>query len=326
MLPLAHCRTFGSRRLEEARAGISPFFCEHKLVVNDSVANFDARHHHAVLGALSLNYLQYGSDITIDTYLSGFFLIETPLSGRSQIRAGADNAEGTSECGCVISPDRALNIRWSADCRKLMLRIDQTVVESQLARLLDRSLTAPLKFDLGLRFGERGGPTLQSMLNYMFSAADDPATLYASTHVNRPMVECFVTMLLMGQPHNYSELLRQPVKPPAPRYVRRAEEVMRARAKEAPTLEEIARATGIGVRSLQTGFKRFRGTTPMAYLRDYRLDQVRKWLLAPTEAQRIRDVALNWGFTDLSRFASDYRHRFGELPRETLRTASPARP
>lgn len=320
MLPLSRCQTFGSRRLEEAQAWIARFFCEHKLRVNDALADFDARHHHATLGPLSLNYLQYGSDITVDTYLSGFFLLEAPIRGRSVVRAGGESAEGTADRGCIISPERSVNISWSRDCAKLMLRIDQSAMESLLARLVDRSLGEKLHFDMRLQFGERGGRTLHSMIGHMFSAIDDPGTLFAKTPVARRTAECFMTMLLMGQPHNYSEELHRPLRPPAPRYVRRAEEIMRSRAKESPTLLEIADATGIGVRSLQTGFKRFRGCTPMAYLRDYRLDQVRKWLLDPTPHQRIRDVALQWGFTDLSRFAADYRHRFGELPRETLRT------
>jgi AraC-like DNA-binding protein len=305
--------------LEEAQAWIARFFCDHKLLVNDARSEFDVRHHHCALGSLSLNYLQYGSDISVETYLSGFFLLEVPIRGRSFVRAGGESAEGTVERGCLISPERPMNVSWSRDCGKLMVRIDQTALEGLLARLVDRSLTQRLHFDISVPFDDKGGRTLRSMIGHMFSAIDEPSTLYTMAPVARRIAEAFMTMLLMGQRNNYSETLHQPVRPPAPRYVRRAEEIMRERAKESPTLQEIAEATGVGMRSLQTGFKRFRGNTPMAYLRDHRLDQVRKWLLDPTPNQRIRDIALQWGFTDLSRFAADYRRRFGELPSETLR-------
>ena len=35
----------------------------------------------------------------------------------------------------------------------------------------------------------------------------------------------------------------------------------------------------------------------------------------------VSEIALDWGFSHFGQFAQDYRHLFGELPSETLRTA-----
>jgi AraC-like DNA-binding protein len=72
---------------------------------------------------------------------------------------------------------------------------------------------------------------------------------------------------------------------------------------------------------VQHVFRRHVGTTPLAYLRDRRLDAVRLELLASDPADTtVADVARRWGFAHLSRFSQAYHARFGEYPRVTIRS------
>ena len=74
-------------------------------------------------------------------------------------------------------------------------------------------------------------------------------------------------------------------------------------------------------RSLQYGFKEYLGITPVRYLRLLRLNRVRRDLLiSDPKEDRVVDVALNWGFVELGRFAGEYRKLFQELPSSTLNT------
>lgn len=60
--------------------------------------------------------------------------------------------------------------------------------------------------------------------------------------------------------------------------------------------------------------------SPMAYVRIRRLDAVSRALLAlGPEETSVTEIATDHGFFHLSRFAADYRRRFGEFPSETLR-------
>jgi transcriptional regulator GlxA family with amidase domain len=64
---------------------------------------------------------------------------------------------------------------------------------------------------------------------------------------------------------------------------------------------------------------------PIRYLRQVRLDRARENLAQAHGS--VADIAYNWGFTNLSRFARTYRDRFGEFPAATLnagRTPEPA--
>lgn len=100
--------------------------------------------------------------------------------------------------------------------------------------------------------------------------------------------------------------------------VRMAEEIMRARSAEPLAMHEVAQALGVGLRSLQLAFRAVRGEEPRATLARIRLDAARARLLAAGEGDSVTTIALDCGFTHLSRFATAYRRTFGERPGETL--------
>ena len=73
-------------------------------------------------------------------------------------------------------------------------------------------------------------------------------------------------------------------------------------------------------RNLQYGFKEYIGITPIRYLRLLRLNGVRRDLLInQSDKNKVVDVALDWGFIELGRFAREYRQLFQELPSATLK-------
>ena len=58
----------------------------------------------------------------------------------------------------------------------------------------------------------------------------------------------------------------------------------------------------------------------MAYLKQKRLEAARRTLLAASPlTTSVTEVATQWGFFHLGRFARDYSQLFGELPSETLK-------
>jgi transcriptional regulator GlxA family with amidase domain len=76
----------------------------------------------------------------------------------------------------------------------------------------------------------------------------------------------------------------------------------------------------MSVRGLQTAFRRHLDTTPGTALKEARLSAVHEELVRTAPgAARVADIAHRFGFAHLGRFAAEYRARFGELPKETLR-------
>lgn len=105
----------------------------------------------------------------------------------------------------------------------------------------------------------------------------------------------------------------------APYYVRQAEEIMAAKARNAPTIGDVAMRVGVSARTLSEGFRQFRGITPREFLSARRLEGLRADLLAASPQLTVTQIAASWGYVNMGALAGTYRQRFGELPSQTLR-------
>ena len=119
-------------------------------------------------------------------------------------------------------------------------------------------------------------------------------------------------------PHNRQRALEAAAASIAPFFVRRAERFIAENARQAIDLEDLADVAGVSARALQMGFRRFRNTTPMAYLRAVRLELARIELARASRSGAVASIAHLCGFEHLGRFAADYKARFNESPSQTL--------
>jgi transcriptional regulator GlxA family with amidase domain len=147
---------------------------------------------------------------------------------------------------------------------------------------------------------------------------ENHSLLWSSTTVSA-FEEFIVGELLLSHPHNYTEALRRLERPIVPRDVRRALEYMKAHLRSPVTLAEVVQISGLPARTLFKHFKDSLGVSPMRYLRDIRLDEVRKALLQAEREEGVAAIAMRWGFDHMGRFSSYYRKRYGESPSQTLR-------
>lgn len=74
------------------------------------------------------------------------------------------------------------------------------------------------------------------------------------------------------------------------------------------------------MRALHAGFRRELDRSPKQYLQHGRLERAHADLVAAEAAGGVRviDVAHRWGFSHPGRFATTYRHQYGEAPAVTL--------
>jgi len=105
-------------------------------------------------------------------------------------------------------------------------------------------------------------------------------------------------------------------KPPLePYFLKRADAYIAERMHEALPTRELAGHCGVSLRTLEKAFGDFRGLTPVAYIRNVRLDHARR-ALADGKGN-VTDVAARFGFRSSTTFAIEYRKRFGIAPRDT---------
>ena len=111
-----------------------------------------------------------------------------------------------------------------------------------------------------------------------------------------------------GQPHRSS--------------IDKACDYMQANLDQAVFLTELESISGLSARSLQYGFHKRFGCTPLQWLSQARLDLARTKLLNPDAETTVTRVALEAGFTNPGNFARKYFERFSELPSQTLSSKS----
>jgi methylphosphotriester-DNA--protein-cysteine methyltransferase len=87
-------------------------------------------------------------------------------------------------------------------------------------------------------------------------------------------------------------------------------------------LAELCAHCGVGVRTLEYGFKQFYDATPIGFIKSQRLTRTHTALArAGAQPISIGATARRVGFTHMGQFAQDYRSLFGESPTMTLRRA-----
>ncbi len=119
------------------------------------------------------------------------------------------------------------------------------------------------------------------------------------------------------QPH------REPDNQPLPpsRRLRTALDFIDAHIGGRLRLADVAAATGVSVRSLQTLFRKELGKTVVQSITEHRLDKAHQDLVTEVDPSiHISQIAYRWGFLHLSDFSRRYRERFGHLPSETKRS------
>jgi AraC family ethanolamine operon transcriptional activator len=101
------------------------------------------------------------------------------------------------------------------------------------------------------------------------------------------------------------------------RVVRRAEAFIEAHPGAALRIDELCNAACTSLSTLERVFREVFGITPRRYLTLRRLAAVRRELMNGDPARSITEVATQWGFFHLSRFAQEYGQLYNERPSQT---------
>ncbi len=317
--PLGLYKLFETKELDEAREQISRLFCPHQIEIPDLGQQFYASFTYAKLGNVSICYVRYDGNVLIDPgELKSFYLIGMPLNGTTVVTCGQQNVVSTPGIGTIQSPGQAVRVDWHDTCEKMVIKICQKSLQRRLSGLLGHPLNRPLEFQLEMDTTAGFGASLRHAIDAVSQEIRQQSCLLSSPMAISQFEEMIMTLLLLGQPHNYTTELRQLGAPVAPYYVKRAEEFIFASVKKQLKLGDVAEASGVSGRTLLEGFRRFRGVSPMKSLRHKRLEHVRADLLLGSFDDTVTEIALRWGFLHLGRFASDYQKRYGEAPSKTL--------
>lgn len=324
MVPMAnlssHFKSLQSQDLDETRSLVAGVFNDHELRCMERRGHVDYKHRYATMGALGFSVLGYGASVQILTQeLGSFYLLQLPLLGEDRQLNRGQTAYIKAGGATIHGPQDRLTMHWSADCHKLVLRIDRHALERYASHLGRHSPGSPIQFNPEIDTTQGGGLALKLTAGQIFRNVCKQPDLFKLPMVSSQFEQMLYMNLLTMQPNSLGSAHLQAPIDVVPRIIKVSEDYMRAHLSDPITMLTLAELTGASMRSLHEGFRRYRGESPMRYLRQLRLEKVREELLNPTRKASITDIAQQWGFYELGRFAQLYRQRYGELPSETVR-------
>jgi AraC-like DNA-binding protein len=312
---------FRARNLELAREHLSGVLPPHRLTYLTSDRRLDLRHRLAKLGAVEINALQFGGDVMVAAqHLPDCYILEFMLAGSGTLAQEGRSFDIPAGSVAVINPCRPFTKSSSATSRKLMIRIERTLLERELRAWIGRQPKELIEFDQSQAFAMEKVATLTHLVRMLCDDLRDESSSLDHPLVRDRVASTLASALLIGMPHNFSRAFEAAEPSVAPASVRRAERFIEDNATNAIGLADVASAAGVSARALEMAFRRFRDTTPMAHLRALRLELARGELARGGQDRgSVASVAIAHGFGSLSRFAAGYRARFHEAPSETLR-------
>jgi AraC-like DNA-binding protein len=215
----------------------------------------------------------------------------------------------------MVNPYEKIDLEYSEDCEKLIIKVPEHVLNNA------RELSYGRLPENGIRFTRapvelRLCPALINIMEAVLSeldyAEDDDISL-----VCVPYREIILNKLLKVFPSNWScQENGQACTPSLGKMLRYIEQ----NVNRSIDIEELSTVSNMSVKSIYNAFSKAFATTPKCYIKQFKLRKLREDLLQG-KCRNVTEIALDYGFSHLGRFSSDYRKAFGELPSETMRMA-----
>lgn len=314
---LFHC----GDQVEEVSSKVGSIFIPHTLSVVRKKQKLSANMNHLNLGNVSVNTLEYGPGISVDsTPFEKFLLLMVPMTGAMNISMGRDSFISSKNVASIINPNEPLKMEWQDNCKQLIIQINKEFIERTCETLLGHPLKTAVQFANSLDMNN-GTELCENIIRLI---ASNP--LLAQSAKSYPLLckqieQLLVSSLLFGQSNQYREELTSPEKIITPHYIKKAEEFMIEHASDPISTPDVANYAGISLRTLHSGFQKYRNVSPKAFLRSLRLDLAKNDLVEAKLGKKnitVTDIALKWGYPHLSHFSDSYYARHGEYPSDTL--------
>ncbi len=172
-----------------------------------------------------------------------------------------------------------------------------------------------------IRAGRRTGECMAQRAGRLLHAAARSATMLQQPEFREAMRDEILTLIAQSldsaQPR--STVISRPRFAKARRLVRQAEEFILEQSDKRVRLIDICAQTEVSERTLQYAFREVLGMSPIQYLNQVRLHQVRRGLSSASPlSTTVSAEACRWGFLHFGEFTQAYKALFGELPSATL--------
>jgi len=315
---------FRTRSPEQAIHLCEAAYYPHRLRLLGPSKSFGLSQRVTSVGPIAVGEVTYETDVAMrfDEARASYHVC-VPLEGWLETRHRGQQVTSTPTLASIYRPDAEMVVtRWPAGSRHLAVKIDQVAVDRALETLVDGPLDSPIAFDAALPLNTGAAQDWVRLVLMVQRQLDDPDSLIRNPLVWDPLVESLIHGLLLVADHPYRQVLAAPAGPGRPAAVRDAMDIIEAGPHLPLTTSAVAKQCHVSVRTLQQGFQRHLGMSPMTYLRVVRLRRAHRDLRSADPSHTtVACIAHRWGFTHLGRFAAAHQRMYGQTPLQVLRAA-----
>lgn len=320
----AEFSSYATRSLEATHEALAAHYYDMRLSLVGPAEDLSTSLSVLDLGALTVGEVGFGTEIRTGFAAPGAYHVAVPVSGRFSVQQGrGDVVFATTGNAVFFDPAQYVRVdAWSPHCRALTVKIDKRALHQALEALLDRPLSRPPDFGPSIDVTSGPGRSWAQLATWSLFEHATSLGLLRRPLIRGRVEQILLEGLLLAADHTCRQELEAPAPPMRPAAVKRVMDVIQERPAETYDAARLARIAQVSLRTLQEGFRRHVGMSPMAYLYDVRLQRAHDQLrVSAPGSTTVSDVAHRWGFVHLGRFARRYRERFGEPPSHTLRGA-----
>jgi AraC-like DNA-binding protein len=315
---------FRTRSPETAIHLCETAFYPHRLRLLGRSDGFGLSQRVTRVGPMTMGDITYETDVRLSfNETRASYHVHVPLNGWLESRHRGQQLTSTPALASIFGPDGDTTVtRWPGGSRHLTVKIDQIAVDRALERLVHRPAESPIPFNASLPLQAGAAHSWVRLLLLVHRQLECPDSLMRQPLVSDPLVESLIHGLLLVADHPYRQALAAPAEPGRPAAVRDAMDTIEAGPHLPLTTSTLAKQCHVSVRTLQEGFQRHLGMSPMAYVRVVRLRRAHRELLsAHPSHSTVATIAHRWGFTHLGRFATAHKTTYGQTPLQALRSA-----
>ena len=238
-----------------------------------------------------------------------------PISGNLEVDAGNRRLMSSPGMALIADASTYRRVKLHEGRAHIGIGIAKSEIVGQLAARLDGPVLGAVEFASECSLTDGAGALLASIAVSLWQGLQDESIARQAGPALSLLSQSLVALVIDALPHSHSQTLNScKVAAATPGHVRRAIDYMHANARLPLTIQDIAQASQVSVRTLQYSFQRFKETSPVEYLRRIRLDGAHRDLTDPERQASVADIARKWGFLHLGRFAGDYRRQYGRSP------------
>lgn len=263
---------------------------------------------------VSFRRMQYQGDFTITFPApADEITFVLPTAGKI-IFNHATESVGLVHVGLAIDKTDVRSMRFIDGHAQHGLSVRRALLTERLSTLLGKPIVQRLHFEpvVGLN-----APAFQGIkaLVQLATGSEFDLLINAGSLMPARLQEMLVDAVLEAWPHNFTDALRRPAPLVAPRHVKLAIDYIQNHPQHRISGTELAQLTNSSLRALQDGFRRFAGTSIVAYQRQVRLERAHD-ALTHGAARSVTEVALQYGFSNVGRFCQYFQSAYGISPAE----------